>query len=119
MLGRQRLGGGMRLARTVGRDVGLAALRTKMRSSQTIGVALPAPGIGAFQRMLVSASHVIGGSASGAMPLACGPRQWCQLWSRDASGSPAVGGVQPACRAQKKCHTATQVISHWTENGSI
>src|SRR5947207_12873416 len=33
--------------------------------------------------------QVIGGSACGAVPLATGPRQWCQLSSRSGGTSPA------------------------------
>src|SRR6516164_5312777 len=39
--------------------------------------------------MFLLVSHVTGGSACGAVPLANGPRQWCQLSSRSSGTSPA------------------------------
>src|ERR1700677_2595009 len=47
-----------------------------------MGVALPRPDSSAFHLMFVDASHVIGGSGLGAVPLASGPRQCGQLSAR-------------------------------------
>src|SRR4051794_3007885 len=61
------------------------AVATKTWSPQTMGLALPRPGNGAFQRTWVLASQVTGGSPAGATPVSSGPRQRGQL----ADGSSA------------------------------
>ena len=50
------------------------------RFSQMIGDADPRPGTSTFQRILVVSLHSSGGSASGATPVAKGPRQAGQYW---------------------------------------
>ena len=55
----------------------------KTLSPQTIGVELPIPGISNFHLILVSSLHLVGGVALGAVPLASGPRNWCQLSCSD------------------------------------
>src|SRR5439155_13221467 len=44
---------------------------------------------GTFHFRFLFASQVTGGSPCGAVPLASGPRQWCQLSSRSGGTSPA------------------------------
>src|SRR5947207_3398251 len=65
------------------------AVRTNTWSPQTIGVELPSLGSDAFHLTFLLASQVTGGSPRGAVPLASGPRQWCQLSSRSGGMSPA------------------------------
>jgi len=50
------------------------AVSTNTLSPQTIGEPEPRPGIGTFQRTLLVSLQVAGGSASGATPVASGPR---------------------------------------------
>src|SRR5947207_13209659 len=54
------------------------AVRIKTRSPQTMGVESPAPGILTFHFMWSVSLQVKGGSASGASPVASGPRHWGQ-----------------------------------------
>ncbi len=51
----------------------------KMRSSHTIGVELPGPGKGTFQRTFSVALHRRGKPRSSDTPVPCGPRQAGQL----------------------------------------
>src|SRR5687767_6432370 len=46
----------------------------KTRSFQTIGVPVPLPGRFTFQRTFSVSLHVVGGLATGATPVPCGPR---------------------------------------------
>src|SRR5262245_39650969 len=52
-----------------------------MRSPQTIGDALPRPGIATFHFTFFVVDHSVGGFPFGATPVASGPRHWCQLSS--------------------------------------
>src|SRR5829696_3219329 len=52
----------------------LTAVRIKMRSLQTIGDALPRPGMATFHLMFFLVDHSVGGFPLGATPFACGPR---------------------------------------------
>src|SRR5260370_21461293 len=65
------------------------AVTTKTRSPKTIGDALPRPDRGAFHLTFVFSSQVTGGSPLGAVPLASGPRHWCQFSIRCGPGSAA------------------------------
>lgn len=57
------------------------AVRMKMRSPQTIGEALPRPGIATFHLTFFVVDHSVGGFPLGATPVASGPRHWGQLSS--------------------------------------
>ena len=73
------------------------AVVTNTWSPQMIGVADPLPGIAIFQRTLSVSLHFSGGSASGAAPVASGPRHCGQVPS--AAVSPALeeaAGSSPA-----------------------
>src|SRR5437868_8385725 len=83
-----------------------AAARTNTRSPHTTGVELPGPGSSVFHLMLVAASQFSGGSAFGAVPLASGPRQWCQLAYFSASKSAAAA---PAS-ARDRAHAASERV---------
>src|SRR5580704_12044180 len=65
------------------------AERIKIRLSHTMGVALPSPGIGVFHLTLLVSLQVNGGSASGANPVASGPRHCGQLPSAAESAKVA------------------------------
>ena len=67
-------------ARSVFLPVGMAVWM-KMRLPQTMGEDAPEPGREAFQRRLVFSSNLVGGVASGAVPLWAGPRHSGQLVS--------------------------------------
>src|SRR5947209_4465814 len=67
-----------------GRPVSMA-VRTKTWPPQTIGVEAPLPGMAVFHLMFVRSSHFTGGSPFGAMPVASGPRHWCQLSRRSSA----------------------------------
>src|SRR5690606_1575425 len=51
----------------------------KTRSSQTIGLALPRPGMAVFHLTFFSGLHSSGGFAAGATPVISGPRHCGQL----------------------------------------
>src|SRR4029079_14684464 len=59
----------------------LMAVRMKMRSPQTIGDALPRPGMATFHLTFFVVDHSVGGFPLGATPVASGPRHWGQLSS--------------------------------------
>ena len=67
-------------ARSAFLPVGMAVWM-KMRLPQTMGEDAPEPGREAFQRRLVFSSNLVGGVASGAVPLWAGPRHSGQLVS--------------------------------------
>jgi hypothetical protein len=78
-------------ARSVFLPVGMAVWM-KMRLPQTMGEDAPEPGREAFQRRLVFSSNLVGGVASGAVPLWAGPRHSGQL----------VSAVAVARRAERR-----------------
>src|SRR5438552_2903592 len=65
------------------------ALRRKMRSPQTIGVASPEPGTLTFHFTWSDSLQLTGGSAIGPTPVASGPRHCGQNWLASVATSPA------------------------------
>ena len=55
-----------------------------------IGLAVPRPGSAIFHRTLLVSLQFMGGWASGAIPLACGPRQAGQLREKGSAASLGV-----------------------------
>src|SRR5258706_9919881 len=65
------------------------AVRMKIRSPHTTGVAEPEPGSSTFHVMFFVSLHRTGGSALGATPSPFGPRNWGQLSSGSWAGRPS------------------------------
>lgn len=65
----------------------------KIRSPQTMGVAVPLPGSFTFQRTFEVSLQVTGGSALGAVPVSSGPRHPGQLCAIAARNALAAAGV--------------------------
>src|SRR5262245_7790591 len=70
-----------------------------------------------FQRTLVFSSHFTGGSPFGAMPVASGPRHWCQLSSAPFGNSSARAEGERQQRT--KASVAVRFISgfQYSEDG--
>ena len=72
-------------------------------SPQTIGLALPSPGIGTFHLTWFVSLHCTGGSPYGAMPLAKGPRHWCHwCWHSEEKSA-----AETVARTAKKAGAIT------------
>src|SRR5689334_19979932 len=69
------------------------AVVTYTVSRQTIGLLLPRPGIGIFQRTFFVSLHSTSGLAAGASPVPMGPRHVGQAWP----GAAVAGAAARAC----------------------
>src|SRR6185503_15949425 len=76
------------------------AVRTNTRLPQTTGVEEAEPAIGNFHFTFLFSLHSSGGSASGATPLASGPRHCGQLRRASGEGSAALA-ARKASRTAK------------------
>src|SRR5580658_5521373 len=81
----------------------------KMRLSQTMGVESPSPGMGVFHLTLLVSLQVTGGSASGATPVASGPRHCGQKRSaaESARSRPGQSGHASSGRKSKDWNLAS------------
>src|SRR5438128_2400283 len=71
-----------------------------------MGVAEPPPGILTFHLTLLVSLHVTGGLASGATPLASGPRHWGQFASAPEGPAALVNSARTAAQSRKSAHLA-------------
>lgn len=74
------------------------AVKIKIRSPQTIGVESPAPGTLTFHLTFSVSLQVEGGSASGAAPVANGPRHCGQNWVAVEVVAPNAAGASERAR---------------------
>jgi hypothetical protein len=70
------------------------AVNTNTRSPHTTGVEEAAPGIATFHLTFLLSLHSSGGSASGATPVASGPRHCGQLRRASSLGAAAARSVK-------------------------